>query len=427
MKILICSYAYPPISSPGAMRVYYFAKGLAELGHTVTVLTTLDGYSSMLSQDSYDEESIKIIRVPDFMSTHKFKGGAVKAAKDSSLKPSIKSFLAKVASSMFVPDRDITWLPSALFTRKLLGQDFEIVIGSYPYATNLILAALLSKRKRAKLVVDMRDLWVDSIDSSTKKGGLHSVINNALQKFVMKAASGIISVSEVNAAFLEKSISHLRYPPKLCVIRNGFDYRKISSIRQAVDTTCVLKDKFKMAYAGSFYNGERDPTNIFQVIRTLKDKGVISEENFEFSIYGKPEEIIQACVSQYAIGDLVHFEGLLGQNELFSRTASADMLVVVTRRSSISAGEMTTKLYEYIGLGPDILCLCEPGYEVENVLGSVQGADVVYFDDLDHLENHISSKIRCRSASEQIIKRPLSRNFSRQQASEQLSCYLTSL
>jgi hypothetical protein len=39
-KIIIASYIFPPLNSPGSDRVYSFAKYLSEFGHDVIVVTS---------------------------------------------------------------------------------------------------------------------------------------------------------------------------------------------------------------------------------------------------------------------------------------------------------------------------------------------------------------------------------------------------
>jgi|TARA_R100000656_G_scaffold84311_2_gene61539 glycosyltransferase involved in cell wall biosynthesis len=406
------------------MRVYHFAQDLSQIGHNVTVLTTEDGYSSMLSDHSQHAEGVKVVRIRDRFSATKFKtrSGDHRASTKTVF---LKKALSAIASALLIPDRDVTWLPSALSSRRLVGDEFDVVLGSYPYATNLVLATLLSKKNNAKLVLDMRDLWIDSLESS-QQVRLRVKINKIIQNQIFKRASGIVSVSEVNAGFIGKSVSHLMSKPKICVIRNGFDFSMISRVRYECNDE-KKNEKFKMIYAGSFYGGERDPSDVFRVIKKMKDSRAINEQTFEFLIYGAPEEEIKKLINFYKIEDLVAFKGFMPQQTLFCELIKADLLFVITRRSSISAGEMTTKLYEYIGLGPEILCLCQPRYEVEQVLNSIDGAQVVYYDDVNTLEKVLTEKIKIWSNAKYRVKRPLSETYSRECASQELSCFLNTL
>lgn len=414
MNILLVSYAYPPISSPGAIRIYNFAKDLASLGHTVTVLTSSNGYSSMIGSDTFSNSDVALIRTRDLISKKALSGHGQGTSKK---KFGLLGLIAKV----IYPDRDITWLPTALTNAQLKVMDFDVVLGSYPYATNLIVAAKLAKRHKAKLVLDMRDLWTDEYDGKENKS-LKMILNRILEKSLFKAADGIINVSDVNTVFT-KSKEYVR-TKNLVTIRNGFDYDLINAVR----TNSIEKraDKFTVAYAGSFYGGERDPRDLFKAISHLESTGIISESNFTFDIYGPEENIIKSWVLEYNISHLVCFKGMLSQSVLFDVLFNSNVLLTITRTAFISAGEMTTKVFEYIGLGNNILCLCKPEYEIEKVLNKVNSAHIVNFGDIDGIVEFLTREIS-NNKDGCIFREPLTKDFSRKQAAEELACFLTKL
>lgn len=414
MNILLVSYAYPPISSPGAIRIYSFAKDLASLGHAVTVLTSSNGYSSMVSSDTFSNNDVTVIRTRDLISKEALSGHGQGSGKK---KFGLLGLIAKV----IYPDRDITWLPSALTNAQLKIMDFDVVLGSYPYATNLIVAAKLAKRHKAKLVLDMRDLWTDEYGAKENKS-FKTILNLILEKSIFKAADGIINVSDANTIFT-KSKEYIG-AKNLVTIRNGFDYDLISAVR--ANSIDGRTEKFTVAYAGSFYGGERDPRDLLKAISHLALTGIISESDFTFDIYGPEESIIKGWVSEYGISNLVCFKGMVSQSVLFKALFNSNVLLAITRSASISAGEMTTKVFEYIGLGNNILCLCKPEYEIEKVLNEVVSAYVVNFGDADRIVEYLTREI-LNHKDGCIFRRPLAKDFSRKQAAEELACFLTKL
>src|SRR5690554_6284036 len=430
MNILICSYAYPPISSPGAMRVYHFAKGLADAGHNVTVLTTSNGYSSMISDVIPKEENIDVIRVRDVVPKNRLTEPAAQNLKKetaaSGFKRFIKKIIVRIASALIYPDRDITWLLPAYLNKKVRSKKFDVVLGSYPYATNLVLAAMVAKLKSAKLVLDIRDLWTEEAELSGRKD-IREAVDKKLEGWVFQQAHGLVSVSEVNADYLVKKLRKYDSQPKIVVVRNGFDFDKIAGIRERLGVR-YKNEKYTVAYAGSFYGGERDPRDMFKALSSLKRSGTINASNFNFVIYGPIDPVVELWADELDVLDLVDFVGMLPQSTLFEKLFDADLLFVVTRKAAISAGEMTTKVYEYIGLGPDILCLCQRGYEIEKVMNEVVGAEVVHFGDLENIERVVSTMIKgWKEAVGPSYRRPLSLDFSREQGARELSCFLDTL
>lgn len=412
MRILLVSYAYPPISSPGAIRIYNFAKDLSELGHDVTVLTSSNGYSSMIGSNEDDVTNINVIRTRDLLSKQAYSG----KRQSENLK---KINIIGIASKIIYPDRDVTWLPTALSSAEIKKMDFDIVLGSYPNATNLIVATRIATRNKAKLVLDMRDLWTDEYEKQGKKS-FKMKLNMILEKYLFKKADGIINVSNVNTDFVNQRIKN----KKMCTIRNGFDYNLIDTVRKNYKEE--KSNKFIVSYSGSFVGGERDPRDLFKAIVKLETAKLVSKDNFSFDIYGPTEEIIEKWVKEFKITHLVCFKGMLSRSVLFNSLMSSNILFALTRATSISAGEMTTKVFEYIGLGNNILCLCKPGYEIEKVLNKVKSAHVVNFGDIDGIVEYLTKELS-NNKDDFIFREPLTKDFSRKQAAEELACFLTKL
>lgn len=412
MKILFVSYAYPPISSPGAMRIYNFAKDLCELGHDVTVLTSSNGYSSMIDSNEHDNGNVNVIKTRDLLSKQAYNG----KRQSENLK---KINIIGIASKIIYPDRDITWLPTALSSSEIKKMNFDIVLGSYPNVTNLLIATRIANRHKAKLVLDMRDLWTDEYENN-EKISFKTKLNKILESYLFKKADGIINVSNVNTNFIYNKIKN----KSLCTVRNGFDYDLIKSVRESFKEE--KSDKFIISYSGSFVGGERDPRDLFKAIVKLETAGLVSKDNFSFDIYGPKEEIIEEWVKEFKITHLVCFKGMLSRSILFNSLMSSNILFALTRTTPISAGEMTTKVFEYIGLGNDILCICKPEYEIENILNKVKSAYVVYFADVNGIVEYLTKKIS-NNKDNYIFRAPLTKEFSRKQAAEELACFLENL
>lgn len=384
MKILLVSYAYPPISSPGAMRVAHFAKDLTDFGYNVSVLTTEDGYSSMISGTTppYFFEGIEIIRVKDLLNK-KQAGESLKNISNTSFKQRLKGKLIKIANGMIFPDRDITWYFPARISQ-LKAKNFDVVIGSYPSTTNLILANSLAKKFKAKLVLDMRDLWVED-HNFYKKSPLRKFFELKIEKTLNRNASLVTSVSRFNTKILQKKVTC-----KVETVYNGYDQELISTLKKRQASNEV----FVLAYAGSFYNGERDPLQLLHALVKLRIEGVITSENFNFSIYGNKEAFLEKSIESLGISDLVKFHGMREQKSLLEELTSANILLTVTRKQSISKGEMTTKLFEYLALERPCICLTKPGFEIADTLADIEHASVIDIDDVDSIYLSIKKSIK---------------------------------
>lgn len=383
MKILFVSYAYPPISSPGAMRIAHFAKDLAAKGHNITVLTSANGYSSMQSTNidsRFFGGGIDVVRARDMINKNIVKKD--KSDGKKGLISILKSAVVRVANVLVFPDRDITWFASARKAIKSTNSHFDIVVGSYPTATNLMLAKGLAQYYKAKLVVDMRDLWTQD-HNFLKKGIVRRFLERHLERDIFEKASLITSVSRFNSDLLSK---HSR--KSVNTIYNGFDTDILSAIKQ----NAIGNKKFVLAYAGSFYNGERDPINLLHAINKLKADGVITSETFKFDIYGNIESFLKDMVKELALEDLVNFRGLCEQKSLLAELSTANLLLTITRKQYISRGEMTTKIFEYLALDVPNLCLTKKDFEIAEFLADIPHADIADVDDPQEITDVLLSR-----------------------------------
>ncbi|MDF1723033.1 MAG: glycosyltransferase [Alcanivorax sp.] len=415
-KVLIVTYAYPPVSSPGAMRAYHFANDLAVFGHDVTVLKCSNPYSSMIGDMLPNNDAIKFIDVKDLIDKTSFSG-----LKDGQRRK--PSFKARLLNALIYPDRDFSWIPSVLLDKRLKQSRYDFVIGTYPNATNLLLAKAISKRSSAKLVLDMRDLWTQD-HSFLEKSLLKRVADKILEHKVMKSADFVINVSDFNSNVMRSFLSFRCFTAKVLTIRNGFDYEKLKKIREDFAPCSHRPEYFEMAYAGSFYRGERDPSDLFSVLQILSGKRLIKPNDFVLNIYGNPEKEIIDLVEKYRVNDFVRFEGSLCQDKLFQKLLSADCLWILTRKSLLARGEMTTKVFEYIGLGKPIVCQSGPDFEIKKVLNQVGNAFSVDFGDHSQLEKIILKLIKEKKLG-RLDSLPIAERFSRIEASKELSCCLT--
>lgn len=418
MKILFVSYAFPPMSSPGSMRIFNFSKYLSQQkGYTIEVLHCPNAYSSMQDHDrKWDFGNIKLIPVADIFNKNKL----INLDKTSnqlevSAKQKLKARTVKKLNSLVFPDRDISWAMN-VFAKKVLTNKYDYIVCSYPNVTNLIVGHYYATLFKTPLIVDMRDLWTQDPKFS-QKNQIRKLLESKMEFGILNKAHVILTVSEFNALQLSEI-----YGDKIEVVYNGFEDEKFKYKSTSSDLSHTKTKKenkiFKMAYAGSFYNGERSVDMLFEALKSLKNKNVINEANFCFDIYGNKEDYIINLINKHQVSDLVSVAGLVSQDVLFEALKDYDLLLVVTRNAPISKGELTTKVFEYIALGNPILCLSKPEFEIVKVLNNIDYTYCVDFSDKlvieTTLESIITSNSGCRT------KRELNLDFSRDTMSKKL-------
>lgn len=419
MNILFISYAFPPISSPGSMRIFNFAKYLSKQdGYRVDVLHCLNGYSSMIDYNrDWDFGKITTIPVSEVIKLNKLtkSNNSLDKVPTPNFQNKKIKFLKKLNNLVF-PDRNVFWALN-VFKNKPLTKKYDYIICSYPSISNLMLGYYYSKSLNTPLVVDIRDLWTQDYSNFNSKSYFKRLIETRIESTILNKANIITTVSDFNALELAK-----KYGNKVQVIYNGFENEKftnkLSSSANVPPVTQNKNNKFKIAYAGSFYNGERNIDTLMLAIKSLKDKKLINPTNFTFDIYGNNEDYILKLISKYNLNDLVCLKGFIGQDILFEKLTTYNLLLVVTRDDIISKGELTTKVFEYIALGNPILCLSKPDFEIVKVLNDIDHTYFINRNNKAGIESLLSDFLNDKH--KQTAKRDLSLDFSRDAMSEKL-------
>lgn len=412
MNLLCLSYAFPPISSPGSLRVYHFAKYLSEQeNYKVDVVYCNNGYSSMVDRvQTWDFGNIETIAVDDLINKNSFIENKTSADKIN------KNFLNSLLKAMVFPDRDITWFLN-LLKKNIKNKKYDYIFCSYPNITNLIAGYYFSKRFNVDLIVDMRDLWVQDL-SFFNKNILRRFLERNIENKILKHAKKILTVSQFNA----KQLINI-YGEKVSIVYNGFDDGKFKNLL-VEEQQERIGGKFRLVYAGSFYEGERKVDCLFQALNKLKLDGVINKNNFVFEVYGNKENYIADLIEQYQVNDIVEQKGLLGQKALFDEIYTAHLLLVVTRNQKISQGEMTTKFFEYIALGNPILCLSKINFEIVKVVEGIESASYIDLDDINEIEKFLKITVENYYKLGTVKRREIDYSFSRNSMAEVFKCLL---
>jgi glycosyltransferase involved in cell wall biosynthesis len=232
MHILFLTHYFPPEVNAPASRTHENAKRWVRAGHRVTVLTcapnhpngiVYPGYTNRLWQ--WDEkDGIRILRVKTYLSANK------------GIKKRILNY--------------VSYMLSAFFFCSMVRQ-VDLVVSTSPQFFCGLAGFLVSRLKRKPWVLEIRDLWPESIIAV---GALtnRSIIRvlEAVESFIYRKADHVVAVTH---AF--KRHICLRGVPnsRISVITNGADLERYQpgARSNAFRTEMQLNDKFVASYVGT--------------------------------------------------------------------------------------------------------------------------------------------------------------------------------
>ncbi len=362
MKILIITQHFPP--ERGAVRrLFEFARYFVRQGHEVSVLTAMPNY-------------------PDGIVPPKYRGKFFYYEELDGVKV-YRSWV--LPASNFEPKKRmvgfITFLMSTLINSRRIKNDIDVVIASSPPVTTPVIGMILSKLRRCRFVLEIRDLQPES---SEDFGNLNrSFFTRSLKKmmhYLYRKADAIVPVTDGIAEYLEK-IGIV--PSKIKAVKSGVSREFINSDSNGIRKRFGLEEKFLVLYSGTLGWAHSLETFI-EAARQLNDQ---TDIYFAFIGDGQKRGVLEGMVRDYGLKN-VGFFGLQPLETIPFFLQAADVLVHSMKDVPVTKGSLPSKLFEYMASGKPIIYGSSGGEAVDE-LEIAGGALAFKCDDSDRLSELI--------------------------------------
>jgi glycosyltransferase involved in cell wall biosynthesis len=240
MRILFLSHYFPPEVNAPASRTFEHCREWVRAGHEVTVVTcapnhpqgrVYDGYSNrLLAREKID--GIDVIRIWTYVTPN-------------------EGFLKRTLGY-------VSFMMSAILLLPFFGKA-NVVVTTSPQFFNGLAGFFASRLKRIPWVLEIRDLWPDSIFAVGAIRNRHIIaLLSALERFAYRTASHIVVVTDAFKAH----IARLGIPQdRITVIKNGVDLdlfkqptdSEIAQLRNLISaqTGVSVQGKFIASYVGT--------------------------------------------------------------------------------------------------------------------------------------------------------------------------------
>jgi glycosyltransferase involved in cell wall biosynthesis len=348
-RVLLVAFAYPPVEIIGSVRPAALAKYLPRFGWEAVVLTRK-------REERRESQQIIETGYRDVMADWKarFKLDRKRGLHDqfglrTANQPGTALLHTRVLNFakylLTYPDEFRGWIPFALEAiediRRQKLDIAAIVTTSPPIASHLI-------GRRAKhilgcpWVADFRDLWTQNLGERTPQ-----FLQVGLEKRTLKAADALVTVSDPWAARLQQRYSG----KKVYSITNGFDPDDYRSPAPA------LTAEFSITYTGQLYQGQRDPTVLFEVVRDLVREGSIGAADVRIRFYGVIEPWLPVLVKSYGLEQMVELNGSKPRAAVAEYQRESQILLLLPWSDPRETGHHSAKLFEYLAAGRPILAV----------------------------------------------------------------------
>ncbi len=341
MNILIITQHFPP--ERGAVRrLAEFARYFVRHGIDVSVLTAIPNY-------------------PDGIVPEKYRGSLFYTEEIDGVK--IYRSYVLPASNRFPGKRMIgfiIFLVTAFINSFRIKNKFDIILASSPPVTTPVLGWILSKLRRTRLIIEIRDLQPES---SEEFGNLKpSLFTKALKKLMhalYRRADHIVSVTEGITEYLKT----LGLPgSRITTIKSGVDKEFLDAHSNGIRRKYGWEGKYIVLYSGTL-GWAHSLETIIEAARQLVDQPDIV---FVFAGDGQKRQALEGMVRDYGLKN-VYFIGLQPLESIPYFLKASDVLVHSMKDVPVTKGSLPTKLFEYMASGKPILYGSSGGEAVQEL------------------------------------------------------------
>lgn len=387
MRILILSFFYPPDIGPGALRAKSIVDALINEGHTdlkIDVLTTMPNrYHSLDIPALQNEVSNKI-------SINRF---SLPRHKNRILDQSRAFFLFSLYVQKFI------------FKKK-----WDIVVATSGRLMTASLATWVAKQMGAKLYLDIRDLFTDTMNNILKRNPLRIImpIFSLLEKWCFRSADKLNIVSEGFLNYVEEVAPNL----STSIYTNGVDelFLKNNFLKNQT------KKNLLVLYVGNIGDGQGLEKIIPQAANDLK------EINFKLIGDGSARQILENSNLFNTFNNIKISKPIL-RNELIKEYREADILFLHLNDLESFNKVLPSKIFEYAATGKPILAGVK-GYAAKFLKDNVEGVEIFNPGDLPGMKVGLQKLLN----GPKIIDRSnFCENYSRSRIIKKLSIDILSL
>jgi glycosyltransferase involved in cell wall biosynthesis len=350
-RLLFITYAYPPLPAAGSIRAGGLAKYLPGFGWDVLVLTAKLPAGLRPAVPVVETEYQSVIGEWKARFGMDPKQGLHERLKLSqSSQPNSNRFhtnLIDLARALIAfPDEQRGWIRFAVNALSDLkaNEHPDIILSTSPPVSGHLIAARAQRLFNRPWVADLRDLWAATLSGPQR---LLRPRHQLLERRTLRTANALVTVSTPWAHSLQR-----KFPSTpVYSITNGFDPDDFPAGPKS------LTEYLSLTHTGYLYEGKRDPTLLFEVLRDLIAEGAVHKNDIRVRFYGPPEFWLSALVERYRLKEVVEIAGRVPREEALRRQGESHLLLLLGWSDPRETGQHTGKLFEYFGSARPILAV----------------------------------------------------------------------
>lgn len=340
--LFVNGYVYLPGESALKRTVYLFGLALSK------------GYKATLLTSDFNHYTKEVRDVEKFYTDYPQYRNTIKFLK---LRPYRRNISVRryLYGSQFERDA-VKWFDEN-------GSTYDTVYLSLPAAIIADKIRPLCNRFGTKLVIDVNDLWPDSLRLFLKKEWLYKLCTFTIRKQVKRGygnADCIVAVSDEYRKIVEAL--NTRYTSSKTVYIGAMLERFNEGVKKYKSDIVKPSNEFWIAYAGTI-GASYDIATVIQAVDELNHAGY---PNIKFKIFGKgPEEEKFKDLAERLDNKNIHFCGFMDYEKLAAYLSASDVSVNCIKANASQS--VINKIADYFAAGKPVLN-CGSSVEMQDMI-----------------------------------------------------------
>ncbi len=335
IRVLFFSHYFPPEGNAPASRTFEHCTRWARAGADVTVVTcapncpggvVYPGYRNRFRSQVEVVHGIRVVRVWTYV--------AANAGFTRRIANYLSYMFAATLASIGLPRPDVVVATSPQFFCGWAG-------------------VFASRLKRAPLVLEIRDIWPESIAAvgAIRNRWVLRLLER-LERWLYLAARHIVAVGE---GYRQNIVGKIGLPDRISVITNGVDLEQFApqepdgDFRRGLD----LEGKFVCSYVGTIgmAHGLEVAVEAAEILARRRRRDIV------FCIVGDgaSRKSLQQRVRDLGLADNVRFLGRQPKERIPALLASSDACLIHLKKCDLFATVIPSKIFETMAMGRPII------------------------------------------------------------------------
>lgn len=238
------------------------------------------------------------------------------------------------------------------FAKGLAKERPDVIVASSPHLLTGFAGWLASVAKRTVFILEVRDLWPETLEVMTKKDANSTIIKSIdkMAGFLYRKSAVIISLTEgIRDRLIKKGVPS----EKVIFIPNGIhgEFFQVARACEQVRRELSFGDKFVCLYAGSHGPAKKLDT-VVKAANILRHRKEIL-----FVLVGDGAEKNKLIdLAQSLRLDNIRFLDPVPKTDIPDILNAADLFILSLQGNELFRGVRPNKLFEYMAIGKPVVC-----------------------------------------------------------------------